>query len=175
MIGKHHAYTALAAIAAGLVLGLDWEAIAAGLREPGEQLRLRVVQSQTGVTIIDDTYNAAPLSTIAALNVLAETPGRRIAVLGEMLELGSATEEGHRQVGATAAQTADWLVAVGRQAQTMAEAALAAGMPPDRVAICPDNESAIELLKQMIRSGDCLLIKGSRGVQMETIVAALQA
>lgn len=175
LIGKHHAYTALAAIAAGLVLGLDWEAIAAGLREPGEQLRLRVVQSQTGVTIIDDTYNAAPLSTIAALNVLAETPGRRIAVLGEMLELGSATEEGHRQVGATAAQTADWLVAVGRQAQTMAEAALAAGMPPDRVAICPDNESAIELLKQMIRSGDCLLIKGSRGVQMETIVAALQA
>ncbi len=175
LIGKHHAYTVLAAIATGVVLGLDWAAIAAGLREPGEQLRLRVVQSQTGVTIIDDTYNAAPLSTIAALNVLAETPGRRIAVLGEMLELGAATEEGHRQVGAAAAQTADWLVAVGRQAQTMVEAALAAGMPLDRVAICPDNESAIELLNQMIRSGDCLLIKGSRGVQMETIVAALQA
>lgn len=175
LIGKHHAYTALAAIAAGIVLGLDWEAIAAGLREPGEQLRLRVVQGRQGVTIIDDTYNAAPLSTIAALQVLAETQGRRIAVLGEMLELGAATEEGHRQVGAAAAQMADWLVAVGRQAQTMAAAAIAAGMPPDRVEVCRDNQMAIDLLQQMIQAGDTLLIKGSRGVQMETIVAALQA
>jgi UDP-N-acetylmuramoyl-tripeptide--D-alanyl-D-alanine ligase (EC 6.3.2.10) len=89
LIGRHHAYTALAAIAAALVLGMDWDAIAAGLREPGEQLRLRVVRGRNGVTIIDDTYNAAPLSTIAALQVLAQTEGRRIAVLGEMLELGA--------------------------------------------------------------------------------------
>jgi len=174
LIGKHHAYTALAAIAAGLVLGLDWEAIAAGLREPGEQLRLRVVRGQNGITIIDDTYNAAPLSTIAALQVLAETRGRRIAVLGEMLELGAATEEGHRQVGVAAATTADWLVAVGRQAKTVAAAALSAGMSPERVVVCDDNDAAIDLLRRMVEPGDCLLIKGSRGVQMETIVTALQ-
>ncbi len=174
LIGKHHVYTALAAIAVGLVLGLDWETIAAGLRQPGEQLRLRVVSGQNGTTIIDDTYNAAPLSTIAALQVLAETSGRRIAVLGEMLELGAATEEGHRQVGAAAAHSADWLIAVGRRAATMAEAALAAGMKPERVAECRDNEAAIALLRQLIEPGDYLLIKGSRAVQMETIVVALQ-
>lgn len=174
LIGRHHAYTALAAIAAALVVGLDWEAIAAGLRDPGERLRLRVVNGQQGVTIIDDTYNAAPLSTIAALEVLAETPGRRIAVLGEMLELGSATEEGHRQVGAAAARTADLLVAVGRQAQTVAAAARAAGMAEAQVIVCADNDEAIDRLRSLIQAGDCLLVKGSRGVQMETIVTALQ-
>ncbi len=175
LIGKHHAHTALAAIAAGLTLGLDWEAIEAGLRNPGEQLRLRVVTGRHGVTIIDDTYNAAPLSTIAALRVLAETAGRRIAVLGEMLELGAASDEGHQQVGAAAAQTADLLVAVGRQASTIAMAALAAGMAPDQVVTCPSNDAAIALLRERIQPGDCLLIKGSRGVQMETIVNALRA
>jgi UDP-N-acetylmuramoyl-tripeptide--D-alanyl-D-alanine ligase (EC 6.3.2.10) len=78
LIGRHHAYTALAAIAAALVLGMDWDAIAAGLREPGEQLRLRVVRGRNGVTIIDDTYNAAPLSTIAALQVLAQRGSSRV-------------------------------------------------------------------------------------------------
>jgi UDP-N-acetylmuramoyl-tripeptide--D-alanyl-D-alanine ligase len=143
------------------------------LREPGEQLRLRVVRGRNGVTIIDDTYNAAPLSTIAALQVLAETEGRRIAVLGEMLELGAASEEGHRQVGAAAATTADLLIAVGRQAHIVADAARRAGMSAAQVKTCPDNEAAIELLNQIIQAGDCLLIKGSRGVQMETIVVAL--
>ncbi|MBO9372486.1 MAG: UDP-N-acetylmuramoyl-tripeptide--D-alanyl-D-alanine ligase [Chloroflexus sp.] len=173
LIGRHHAYTALAAIATALVLGLDWEAIAAGLREPGEQLRLRVVRGRHGVTIIDDTYNAAPLSTIAALQVLAETEGRRIAVLGEMLELGAASEEGHQQVGAAAATAADLLIAVGRQAQIVADAARRAGMTAEQVKICADNEAAIRLLNQLIQAGDCLLVKGSRGVQMETIVVAL--
>ncbi len=173
LIGCHHAYTALAAIATALVLGLDWEAIAAGLREPGEQLRLRVVRGRHGVMIIDDTYNAAPLSTIAALQVLAETEGRRIAVLGEMLELGAASEEGHQQVGAAAATAADLLIAVGRQAHIVADAARRAGMTAEQVKICADNEAAIRLLNQLIQAGDCLLVKGSRGVQMETIVVAL--
>lgn len=175
LIGRHHAYTALAAIAAGLVLGLDWAAIAEGLHEPGDQLRLRVVTGRNGVTIIDDTYNAAPLSTIAALQVLAETRGRRIAVLGEMLELGAASVEGHQQVGVAAATMADVLVAVGRQAHTMAEAARSAGMPAEQILVCDNNEVAINLLNRYIQPGDHLLIKGSRGVQMETIVAALQA
>ena len=109
--------TALAATAIALVEELGWEEIIAGLQSASGQLRLVVVAGINGATVIDDTYNASPASTIAALNVLADvqppSSGRRIAVLGDMRELGSYTDEGHGLVGRRAADLVDVLVTWG--------------------------------------------------------------
>ncbi|HMQ33570.1 MAG TPA: UDP-N-acetylmuramoyl-tripeptide--D-alanyl-D-alanine ligase [Chloroflexaceae bacterium] len=174
MIGRHSVYTALAAASAGLALGMSWHEIAEGLRDPAAQPRVSVVAAPGGVTLIDDTYNAAPASTLAALDLLAGLPGRRIAVLGDMLELGAAEEAGHRDVGRRAAEVAAALVAVGGRAAWIAEAARAAGLPAERVVACPTNEAALAALRTLLRPGDYVLIKGSRGMEMERIVAALR-
>ncbi|MBK8047383.1 MAG: UDP-N-acetylmuramoyl-tripeptide--D-alanyl-D-alanine ligase [Anaerolineales bacterium] len=102
LLGRHSVHTALCATAAGLVEGLGWDEIVAGLQSIPGQLRLVVVPGINGSTVIDDTYNASPASTVAALNLLAdiEPKGRRVAVLGDMRELGSYTGEGHKLVGA---------------------------------------------------------------------------
>ncbi|MFL5335096.1 MAG: UDP-N-acetylmuramoyl-tripeptide--D-alanyl-D-alanine ligase, partial [Geminicoccaceae bacterium] len=99
LLGRHSVHTALAAAAAGLLLGLGWDAIVDGLRDESAQLRLLATPSASGATLIDDTYNASPTSSLAALNLLADLDGRRIVVLGDMLELGSIEEEAHRIVG----------------------------------------------------------------------------
>ena len=93
-----------------------------------------------GVTLVDDTYNASPRSVVAALDLLAGLPGRRGAVLGEMLELGEAADEGHRAVGEAAARTVDWLVVVGDGAAGIAEGAQAAGLAPARIVRVRDAE-----------------------------------
>ena len=94
------------------------------------------------MTLVDDTYNASPRSVVAALDLLADLPGRHAAVLGEMLELGDAADEGHRLVGEAAARTADWLVVVGAGAAGIAEGAEAAGMDRSRVIRVRDAEGA---------------------------------
>ena len=114
LLGRHSVHTALAAAAAGLLLGLGWDAIVDGLRDESAQLRLLAVPSASGATLIDDTYNASPASSLAALNLLAELDGRRIVVLGDMLELGEIEEEAHRVVGRRVAEIADLLIALGR-------------------------------------------------------------
>lgn len=174
MVGRHSVYTALAAASAGLALGMTWPEIAEGLRDPDAQPRVVVVPAPGGVTLIDDTYNAAPASTLAALDLLAELPGRRIAVLGDMLELGAAEEAGHRDVGRRAAEVAGALVTVGRRAAWIAEAAREAGLPDERVRVCSTNEAALDALRALLQPGDYVLIKGSRGMEMERIVTALR-
>ncbi len=174
LIGRHSVYTALAAISAGLVLELSWHEISAGLADPEAQTRVTVVQSHTGATIIDDTYNAAPSSTLAALDVLADLPGRKFAVLGDMLELGVIEEQAHREVGRRAAALVETLVTVGPRARWIAEAALAAGMAPSQVLICATSETAVAALTPRLQQGDYALIKGSRGMEMERIVSALR-
>lgn len=174
LIGHHSVYLALAAISAGRVLGMGWDEIRDGLQNPAAPIRLAVAPGINGATLIDDSYNAAPLSTVAALNVLASLNGRRIAVLGDMLELGVAEEEGHRTVGRRAAEAAQILITVGRRARWIAEAALANGMAADQVITLDRNAQAIDALRQLLAPGDQVLIKGSRGVEMEQIVAALQ-
>ena len=103
LMGRHSVHTALGAAAAGLVEGMDWDEIVAGMQSLPGQLRLVVVAGLNGCTVIDDTYNASPASTIAALNLLADIApkgnGRRVAVLGDMRELGDYTEEGHQLGG----------------------------------------------------------------------------
>jgi len=182
MLGRHSVHTGLRAAAVGLVEGLDWEEIVAGLRDQSAQLRLVAVPGPSGSTILDDTYNSSPASCIAALTVLNELAGRergrrRIAVLGDMYELGAYEEEAHRVVGRRARQVADLLVTVGHLGRTIAEEALKAGMRVDSVHSVESNTQAAELLLTLIEpspGGDVILVKGSRGLAMEEIVTALQ-
>ncbi len=172
MLGRHSVHTALAAAAVGLVEGQSWEEIIDGLRGAA-QLRLFVVPGLQGSTILDDTYNASPASTIAALNLLEELDGRKIAVLGDMLELGAFEEEGHRKVGRRALDVVAVLITVGQRGRLIAEEALACGIGEEKVFIRENNEQAIACLREIIAPGDIILVKGSRGMKMEEIVAAL--
>lgn len=174
LLGQHSVHTALAAAAPALLLGLGWDAIVDGLRDESAQLRLLAVDGVAGSTLIDDTYNASPASSLAALNLLAELDGRRIAVMGDMLELGSVEEEAHRTVGRRVAEVAQLLITVGRRARWIADEARISGMPQGAIQSVDTNRNAIELLSDILGAGDYVLIKGSRGAAMEEIVAALQ-
>lgn len=175
MIGRHSVHTALRAAAVGLVEGLSWEEIVSGLQENQTQLRLAAVRTTNGALLLDDTYNASPESTLAALNLLEELPPRRVAVLGDMLELGPYEREGHEKVGARAAEVADLLITLGVRAHLIAEAARRASMPRERIQEYEDIQALIAWLRQNVQSGDSVLVKGSHGLRMERIVAALEA
>jgi UDP-N-acetylmuramoyl-tripeptide--D-alanyl-D-alanine ligase len=175
LLGRHSVHTALRAAAVGLVEGLTWQEIATGLQRTTGQLRLVVVPGINGSTIIDDTYNASPASTMAALNLLADLQNgnhrRRIAVLGDMRELGSYTEEGHKAVGIRAAAVTEVLVTVGELGRIIGEEALAVGFDPANCHILSTAEETVERLKTLIEPNDLVLIKGSRAVGMEQIAA----
>jgi UDP-N-acetylmuramoyl-tripeptide--D-alanyl-D-alanine ligase len=174
MLGRHSVHTALRATAVGLVESLSWEEIAAGLGEASTaQFRILAVPGPNGSTIIDDTYNSSPDSALAALNLLSELNGRRIAVLGDMLELGDAEEHSHRLVGRRTADVADLLVAVGPRAMVIAEEAQIVGMPAKSVIWVEEATDAIPILEQIIVEGDMILVKGSLGMRMDRIVAAI--
>lgn len=172
LVGRHNVYTALAATAVGLVEKLSWEEIARGLQDVTAQLRLRAVQSENGATILDDTYNSSPASALAALNVLADLSGRKIAVLGDMLELGAEELRGHQVVGARAAHIVDALIAVGSRGKWIGETARDAGLSEKQILFADNNVQAIDMLRTLIRPGDKILVKGSRGAAMEEIVGA---
>jgi UDP-N-acetylmuramoyl-tripeptide--D-alanyl-D-alanine ligase len=174
LMGKHHAYTALAAASAGLVLGMRWDEIAAGLKTCGERLRFITVAGPNGSIILDDTYNASPVSCVAALDLLAELEGRHIAIFGDMFELGPVEEEAHRTVGRHAATTVDLLYTVGERARWIADEARRSGQNLEIVEL-GDKPSAVELLAGKLRRGDHVLVKGARGMEMETVVAGLHA
>ena len=172
LLGRHSVHTALRAAAVGLIEGLSWQEIMDGLRG-ATQLRLLVVPGLNGSTLLDDTYNSSPVSAIAALNLLDELEGHKIAVLGDMLELGSYEDKGHRKVGRRAMDVVDLLVTVGPRGRIIAEETLALGMDPEAVKIVDNNDEAIAHLRQVIAPGDTVLVKGSRGMTMEQIVNAL--
>jgi UDP-N-acetylmuramoyl-tripeptide--D-alanyl-D-alanine ligase len=174
LLGRHSVHTVLRAAAVALNEGLGWQEIGAGLQGTHSQLRLMAVQTQSGALLLDDTYNAAPSSTIAALNLLEDLDGRRVAVLGDMLELGEYEERGHRMVGARAAQVVDELVTVGERARWIADEAQVANLDREKVKELEDSDAAVDYLKDRIREGDVVLVKGSRGMQMDRIVSALE-
>jgi UDP-N-acetylmuramoyl-tripeptide--D-alanyl-D-alanine ligase len=174
MIGRHSVETALRATAVGLVEGLTWDEIVHGLQESQAQLRLSAVRTEAGALIIDDTYNASPESTLAALNLLEELQGRKIAVLGDMLELGQYEREGHEKVGMRAAQVAQILVTLGSRAHTIATAARRAGMPKNAIFEYEQIDEVVTWLQQHLTADDSVLVKGSHGLRMERIVAALE-
>jgi len=171
LLGQHSVHTALAAAAVGLVQDLSWEEILRGLTDVAAQLRLIAVPGKHGITILDDTYNASPPSTLSALNLLLEMSGRKIAVLGDMRELGAFEQEGHQLVGIRAAKVADVIIAVGPLGKLIGEAAQQEGHA--RVYFAPNNAQATAQINQVAEPGDIVLIKGSRGAQMEEIVQAL--
>ncbi|MFZ6027105.1 MAG: UDP-N-acetylmuramoyl-tripeptide--D-alanyl-D-alanine ligase [Chloroflexota bacterium] len=174
MIGRHSVHTALRAAATGLIDGLGWQEIVTGLRSSMMQLRLVAVRTPAGALLLDDTYNASPESTLAALNLLDELDGRKVAVLGDMLELGPYEQQGHEMVGVRAAQVAGELVAVGERARVIARAARNAGMPAARVREFENSQQAIKYLQKNLSDRDTVLVKGSRGMRMDRIVNALE-
>lgn len=173
LLGRHSVHTALRAAAVGLVEGLAWDEIVHGLRGLSSQLRLVAVPGPRNSILLDDTYNSSPESAIAALNLLDELDGRRIAVLGDMLELGPVEEQSHRMVGRRAKDAAEVIVAVGDLGRLIGEEALQAGMPADRVFMAEDADEAVSLLEEIIQVEDVVLVKGSRGVQLDRVVTAL--
>lgn len=175
LIGRHSVHAALRAAAVGLADGLTWQEIVAGLRSGRAQLRMMTSRTESGALILDDSYNASPESTLAALNLLEELEGRKVAVLGDMLELGIYEVQGHEIVGARAAQVADLLIVVGERARIIASSALQAGFPQEAIMVLADIPQVIDYLKKNLEKGDIVLVKGSRGMRMERIVSALEA
>jgi UDP-N-acetylmuramoyl-tripeptide--D-alanyl-D-alanine ligase len=174
--GSHNVENALLAIAAGLALGVDLDVALAGLATfTPPAMRLQVVETPNGARILNDAYNANPASMEAALAVLAAEPGRRkLAVLGEMWELGAEAASYHRQVGAAAARAhVDGLLAVGRYGVEMAAGAVEAGLPSALVECCESAADAAARLASRLTDGDVVLVKGSRGAKMEEIIARL--
>ena len=174
MIGRHSVHTALRAAAVGLVEGLTWQEIVSGLRAGHSQLRLVAVRAKSGALLLDDTYNASPESTLAALNLLEELGGRKVAVLGDMLELGPYESHGHEMVGVRAAEVVDELVTVGERGRMIADAARLAGLPDEKIAALDNAQQAIEYLRPRLGENDVVLVKGSHGMRMDHIVAALE-
>jgi len=174
LIGRHSVHTALRATAVGLVEGLTWQEIFDGLNQEGTQLRLVVVRSRTGALILDDTYNASPESMLAALNLLEELEGRKIAVLGDMLELGQYERQGHEMIGARVARVADILITLGKRAHVIAASARRLGMRKINILEFEELEPIVEWLENNLSAKDAVLIKGSRGLRMDRIVNSLE-
>lgn len=174
MIGRHSVHTVLRAAAVGLTEGLGWQEIFEGFAQGHSQLRLVAVRTRSGALILDDTYNASPESMLAALNLLDELDGRKIAVLGDMLELGPYEKQGHEMVGMRAAQVISTLITLGPRAHMIAEAARRAGMKSARIIEYEDLAPIVDWLGSNLSSNDTVLIKGSHGLRMDRITAALE-
>jgi UDP-N-acetylmuramoyl-tripeptide--D-alanyl-D-alanine ligase len=175
--GTHTIHAFLAAVAVAREFGLDWQTIQEAAEAAQLDVRQRIVRGAGGTLLIDDSYNAAPMSVHAALELLAASPGTKIAVLGDMLELGPQEEESHRQIGERAAEIADWLVVRGPRSAWIAEAAQQRGLPGNRVIATNSNADAVDAVRHIMAPDDgqwAILIKGSRGMAMEEIVQGLE-
>lgn len=173
MVGRHNVYNTLAAITAGFALGLSPEEVRRGLGNlQATKMRFELQQVKEW-QVVNDAYNASPMSMTAAINTLSElAKGRKIAVLGDMLELGSVSKEAHLHVGQEVAEhnfTA--LITRGEMGEFIAEGAEAKGMTA--VFRCDSHEAAAAQLQKILQPGDTLLFKGSRGMQMEKIIDLL--
>lgn len=171
--GQHHVYPALAAAGVALFGGFTLQESAEALAAARPSLRLRVLRGISGSTILDDTYNAGPASMLAALDLLSEMEGRRIALLGDMLELGDMDEEEHRRLGEAAAIRCDALFAVGERAPLIALSAKRAGLA--KAEHFKTKGAATSALADELKTGDHLLVKASRALGLETAVQALLA
>ncbi len=177
-LGAMAVHNALAAAAAGLAAGLGLDEIVAGLAVPSTAPHRSVVVRAAGRTVVDDAYNASPATMRAALDMLRGLPGRHVAVLGAMRELGDTHAVGHIEVGEAAADL-DLLVVLdggpGGEAAGIADGARAAGMAPGNVLVADGPAEAVELLRDLSVPGDVILVKASRGVELERVVDGLVA
>jgi UDP-N-acetylmuramoyl-tripeptide--D-alanyl-D-alanine ligase len=174
LLGDVSIYTILAATSVALSEGLDWEIIKDGLSNSNIDLRMKHVFLPNGITLIDDTYNAAPESTIAALKLLAGLKGRRIAILGDMLELGQYEESGHAAVGKFCTQAADLLVLVGERSKIIQKSAVKHGFEEQNIRWYPTSEIAANPASHLLQSGDVVLVKGSNSMHMHRIIEVIK-
>ncbi len=173
--GKGQAYAAAAAAGVGLVFGMNLVHISEALSgyAPAHS-RMELLPGLRGSNVIDDSYNASPLAVEAALEALAALrAARRLAVLGDMLELGKYTEPAHRRAGELAARIVDVLIAVGPRAKYIAEGAAQAGFAKKNILIFPDSAAAKDEVAKLLKKGDLVLVKGSRGMHLEEVVRAI--
>jgi len=168
--GEHYVHDSLAAIAVALEMGVEPEKIAENLSRFRNMAGRQEIFEHNGFTIIQDCYNAGPESMSAALNVLGNRSGQRIAVLGDMLELGVCTQAEHYKVGRIAAEKADILLSYGPNSVRMLNGALTGGMSESKARAFTDRERLVAVLKQLAKPGDTILFKGSRGMRMELIL-----
>ena len=174
--GRHNVHNALAAIGAGWVLGLSVSEIRRGLESVVLSGGRGEIVDLKGITVINDTYNANPASMRAALNALVQVAGprRKIAVLGNMLELGELSKAGHDQVGeAVFSAGVNYLLTVGGLARWIAAGAREKGLRAGNIKECATTEEAVVILKDLCVPGDVILIKGSRSMRLEKICEAL--
>ena len=169
MLGRHAVYNALAATTVGLLLGVKAEKIQARFSSFHNTGMRQKIYVKNGVTIIEDCYNAGPESTEAALDVLAgiKTDGRRIAVLGDMLELGNRSAAEHYRIGRLAVGKADLLLTYGEHSVRTLTGAITGGMNPKNTDHFDTHEDMAHMLKMRVSEGDVVLFKGSRGMKME--------
>ncbi len=169
--GRHQIMNALAAFGAGHMMGIDPALLKTGIEAFRGDGRRQFTQCIGGITIIDDSYNASPESMIAALRVLAQKPGRHVAVLGDMLELGAYEEQGHREVAAICAELKiDVVITAGKAARILYDA-----LPPSiEKYYVPERIQAEPLLRQVIREGDAVLFKASNSMEFNRLARALK-
>ncbi|MGE3960428.1 MAG: UDP-N-acetylmuramoyl-tripeptide--D-alanyl-D-alanine ligase [Dehalococcoidia bacterium] len=171
--GAHLVSNVLAAAAAGLADGMSLSAVAEAIEALQVPTRMRVIPLPDGTRIVDDTYNAQPASMLAALDLMDEMPGRHVALLGDMLELGDASRYEHERVGERAGEVLDALVTLGDHARLLGETAQRTGH--GEVHHASSREEAAALLQALVRPGDAVLIKGSHALGLDAVVAAFEA
>ena len=172
MLGRHAVYNALAATTVGLLLGVKPEQLQTRFSSFHNTGMRQKIYVKNGVTIIEDCYNAGPESTEAALDVLAgiKTDGRRIAVLGDMLELGNRSAAEHYRIGRLAVGKADLLLTYGEHSVRTLTGAITGGMNPKNTDHFDTHEDMAHMLKMRVSEGDVVLFKGSRGMRMEKVL-----
>ena len=165
--GLHYVSDALSAVAVGMELGVKPEDVCLSLAEFQNMAGRQEIFEKKGFTIIKDCYNAGPESMAAALAVLGNKTGRRVAVLGDMLELGVCAEAEHYRVGRIAAEKADVVLAYGPNSDRVVIGARTGGLPDAHVHGFTDRDALVGAMKRLLRQGDVILVKGSRGMRME--------
>lgn len=174
--GVHNLENLLAAIATARLVGISWEGIERGIAALKPAYHRGVIVEWNGATLYDDTYNSNPYAAGRALELLAKATDakRRIAFLGDMLELGPEELTFHREVGEKVPSNVDVLIGIGRRSKSLLEGAEAAGFAKDRLHHFEDSEAASVFAKNLIRPGDFVLLKGSRGIGLDRIITSLE-
>lgn len=173
LLGRYSIHTALAASAIGLISGESWEEIVAGLRTMTAQLHLIMTPGINGALLVEDSYGATPASTLSILNLLEELQGRKIAVLGDMVELTHLAKDGHKKVGRRVFEVAGYLITRGKLGRLIGQEAIDCGMPEVSVYMASDNQDAAEKLEEVIQPEDIVVVCGAEYLCLKEIVDKL--
>lgn len=177
-LGVQNMYSGLAALAVGLAEKINLvKAGEALLNHKTPNGRMKIISGIENTTIIDDTYNSSPVAALSAVNTLKEmkTKKQKIAMLADMMELGKHSVEEHYKLGELVGESADILITVGIRARKIAEGAIAVGMSEKKIFQCDDSLEAAKIVKEMLKEGDIVLVKGSQSTRMEKVVKEIMA